>query len=116
MTCIPQPNTNRFRRVLRAVVLLQLPLAGCAGLNDPYKRAGTWRPEGVNDANIVAMVTHPSDLTLGKDDPTSPGQLSAAAVRRLLTDKVKPLATTSIGAIAPATDAPASPGGGADSP
>jgi hypothetical protein len=115
MTCIPRPNSSRLHRVLRAAIFL-LPLAGCAGLNNPYERAGTWRPEGVNDANIAAMVTHPGDLMLGKDDPVSPGQLSAAAVRRLLTDRVKPLATTSLGAIPQAAEAPASPAGGTESP
>ena len=74
-------------------------LAGCAGLDDPYQRDGTWRPEGLNDANIAAMVAHPNDLVAGVNDPVSPGQLSAAAVRRLLTDKVKPLPNVDVSGV-----------------
>ena len=82
-----------------ALVVGVSSLAGCAGLDDPYQRDGTWRPVGLNDANIAAMVAHPSDLVVGVDDPVSPGQLSAAAVRRLLTDKVKPLPNVDVGAV-----------------
>lgn len=82
-----------------AVVLGAGSLAGCAGLDDPYQRDGTWHPVGLNDANIAAMAARPSDLIVGVDDPVSPGQLSAAAVRRLLTDKVKPLPNVDIGTI-----------------
>ncbi len=85
-------------------------LAGCAGLDDPYKRAGTWSPEGVNDRNIAAMLARPSDAAYGVDDPNSPSVLSAQAVRRLLNDKVKKLPETSIGVFQSGT--PADTGGG----
>ncbi len=87
-------------RILRAALAL-LPLAACAGLDDPFQRTGTWRAEGLNDLNIAATVTHPSDLAWGVDDPVSPGQLSAAAVRRLMTDRVKQLPNTDIGEVTP---------------
>ncbi len=102
------------RIILRAAVLL-LPLAGCAGLDDPFQRTGTWRAEGLNDLNIAAMTTHPSDLAWGVDDPVSPGQLSAAAVRRLMTDKVKPLPNTDIGEIQPQGQSQQAPSAGASS-
>jgi hypothetical protein len=68
-------------------------------MNDPYQREGTWQPEHVNDANIAAMVANPQHLVQGVGDPESSGELSAAAVRRLLTDKVKPLISTDVGAV-----------------
>jgi hypothetical protein len=82
-----------------AGLLLVLGLAGCAGLNDPFERAGTWRPEYVNDTNLAAMVADPRHLVRGVNDPESPAALSAAAVHRLMTDKVKPLPVTDISAI-----------------
>ena len=39
-------------------------LAGCNQI-DPYRRPGTWRPDGVNDGNIAAMVQDPRDLVHG---------------------------------------------------
>ena len=87
-----------------ATVALLFGAAGCAGLNDPYQREGTWRPENVNDANIAAMVANPHHLEQGVGDDSSPGVLSAAAVRRLLTDHVKPLPTLSIGPISATQD------------
>jgi hypothetical protein len=110
-----KPNSRTFCVPLAALTCL-LSLPGCAGLNDPYQRAGTWRPEGLNDANIAAMVTRPSDLTQGVNDPVSPAQLSAAAVHRLLTDKVKPLATTQTGNISQTETAPPTAAGAGDSP
>ena len=101
-----------IRTSVRAALLL-LPLAGCAGLDDPFQRTGTWRPEGLNDLNIAAMTTHPSDLAWGVDDPVSPGQLSAAAVRRLMTDKVKALQNTDIGEVNPQGQSQQAPSAGA---
>ena len=72
-------------------------LVGCdAGLGDPFLRTGTWSPSDVNNTNIAAMVANPSHLKRGVDDPVSPAQLSAAAVDRLLNNRVKPLPTTDI--------------------
>jgi hypothetical protein len=90
-----------------------LGVAGCAGLNDPFQRQGTWRPENLNDANITAMVANPRHLEQGIGDDASPGALSAAAVHRLLTDHVKPLASTGVG---PITDQAAPSPSGSPSP
>jgi hypothetical protein len=85
--------------------------AGCAGLNDPFQREGTWQPEGLNRANLAAMVANPRHLEQGVNDDASPGVLSAAAVHRLLTDKVKPLSTDNVGPIQSAAPAGGTGGG-----
>ncbi len=87
-------------------------LAGCAGHDDPFEREGTWRAEHDNDANLAAMVSNKHDLVQGVDDPNSPGVLSANAVRRLLTDKVKALPSTEIGPVSASGSQGASGGGG----
>jgi hypothetical protein len=94
-----------------ACLALLLGVAGCAGLDDPFQREGTWRPENLNDANLAAMVANPHHLEQGVGDNASPGVLSAAAVHRLLTDHVKPLPTIGVGPIQDSA-APASSGGG----
>jgi len=94
-----------------ACLVLLFGVAGCAGLNDPFQREGTWQPENVNDANITAMVANPHHLEQGVGDDASPGALSAAAVRRLLTDRVKPLPTMSIGPVSATQDQQSAPGG-----
>jgi hypothetical protein len=95
-------------RLLSCIGLFAI-LGGCAGHDDPFEREGTWRIEHVNDANIAAMASDKRDLVQGVDDPNSPAVLSAQAVRRLLTDHVKPLPSTEIGP-ASTQSAPA-PGG-----
>ena len=81
-------------------------------MNDPFQRTGTWRAEHVNDDNLAAMVADPRHLVQGVGDDSSPGVLSAAAVRRLLTDHVKPLPATNFGPVGN-TQTPASAGGDA---
>ena len=100
---------RRFGRL--ACLALLFGTAGCAGLNDPFKRAGTWQPENLNNANIAAMVANPKHLEYGVGDDSSPGEISAAAVHRLLTDKVKPLTTDSAGPIQSVTPAAGTGGG-----
>ena len=102
----PRLGLRRF-----TCLALLFGVAGCAGLNDPYQRTGTWRPQNVNDANIAAMVANPRHLEYGVGDEASPGALSAAAVRRLLTDHVKPLPTTSLGPVAATQDQQSSSAG-----
>ena len=99
----PVRNLRRF-----ACLALLFGAAGCAGLNDPFQREGTWQPENLNNANIAAMVANPRHLEYGVGDDTSPGEISAAAVRRLLTDHVKGLSSGSVGPI----QAAAAPSGG----
>ena len=82
-----------------AGLALLFGVAGCAGLNDPFERQGTWRPEHINDANLGRDGGRPAPARAGRRRPESPGELSAAAVRRLLTDHVKPLPSTDVGPI-----------------
>jgi hypothetical protein len=103
-------------RTLR-LLMLGLPLfaSGCV---DPYSRPGTWQVEGVNDHNLAVMVADPRDLQHGRSGTGSNGQLSAAAVARLLQDKVRPLPDSNISRVGaeengnPAATPAPSPAGG----
>jgi hypothetical protein len=87
-------------------VLLLFALGGCT---DPFLRAGTWHPEGVNDANLRAMILDPRDLDRGASEPGTNGQLAAAAVTRLRRGNVKPLADSGISKIGASATPEASP-------
>lgn len=88
-------------------------LAGCSFI-DPYRRDGMWSPNGANEANLGAMVATPTDLARGQGESGSNGDLAAAAVKRLRTDRLKalPAVDTTGGAIA----AGVSSGGGGGAP
>jgi len=100
-------QTDMSRHLKRLIVLLTLGLAGCG---DPFERPGTWHLEGVNDANLRAMVADPHDLEEGVSEPGSDGRLAAGAVARLRTGQVKALPDTGISKVggggAAATAAP----------
>ncbi len=100
---MPLARARDLRRC--ACLVLLLGATSCAGWDDPFQRPGTWRAEGSNEANLAAMVADQSHLVQGVGDEGSPAVLSAAAVHRLLTDRVKPLPSTNIGPL-PATQAP----------
>ena len=99
----------------RAAMLLLLGLAGC-DQTDPYLRDGVWRPTGVNDDNLRAMVAEPSDLLTASPAAPANGTLAAAAVRRLLQGRVRQLPDSGVAQItlvpsgaAPPAAAPAAP-------
>ena len=99
---------NRPRAGLRAMLGLLL-LSGCAA-TDPFHRPGAWRPEGVNQANIAAMVARPADLLRGRDAGGTDSPLATAAVTRLWEGAPSPAAAAA-GASPAAASAPgASPG------
>lgn len=75
------------RLALAGIVLAVLPLAGCDPAHDPYYRAGTWHPEGVNDMNIAAQVADPHDLVRGREIPQPNYRSSAQAVADLWSGK-----------------------------
>lgn len=77
-----------------SALLLLLPLA-LAGCGNPYQYPGTWHATGVNAANLAVMVVNKGDLVSGQGRPGSDAVLDDAAITRLYTDKVKPLATES---------------------
>jgi hypothetical protein len=75
-------------------LLLLLPLAAAACGTDPYDRPGTFRLQGVNDANLRAMVADPAHRQRGAEALTARGTAAAAPVERLRTDKRRPLPGT----------------------
>ncbi|MGI4795254.1 MAG: hypothetical protein ACRYG8_14520 [Janthinobacterium lividum] len=83
------------RSIPSLVLLVASGLSGCTR-TDPLLNRGLWNPSGVNEANIAAMVANPADLYRGVDAPGADGTRAAAAVLRLETNRVKPLASSSI--------------------
>ena len=92
-------------------VLGLLLLSGCAA-TDPFHRPGALRPEGVNQANIAAMVARPTDLLRGRGAGGTDSPLATAAVTRLWEGPPSPAAAAT--GASPAVASPAaSPGGSA---
>jgi type IV pilus biogenesis protein CpaD/CtpE len=79
------------------LVLMLAALPGCA--LDPYARDGVWRPSAANETNLRTMVADPRDLQQGVGEPGANGELAAAAVRRLMEDRVRPLPSISTGGV-----------------
>ena len=73
-------------------------LGGCA-ITDPYDRPGLWRPMGSNDLNRELQVARPTDLVQGRGTTDSDGQTAAAAVDRVLHDRVKTLPDSDISSV-----------------
>jgi hypothetical protein len=76
-----------------------MTLGGCAAM-DPFERPGVWRPIGANALNRELQVARPTDLVQGRGTNDADGQTAAAAVDRLVHDRVKGLpdiATTTVG-------------------
>jgi len=100
--------------MMRRAVLLVLLLGGCEQI-DPFTREGAWRPTRANEANLRIHVADPAMLDRGVDDPRSDGAVTAAAVHRYRTDRVKPLAASGVARIQATggggSAAPASGGG-----
>jgi hypothetical protein len=75
--------------------LILVGLSGCGAANmDPMDTPGTWQPSAANDINLRAMLANPDDFYGGVGDRGSLATPASDAVYRLLTDKVKPLPTT----------------------
>ena len=77
-----------------------LCLAACTPATDPLYRDGLWQPSHINRANLTEMVANPADLVRGTGTTGSDGQLAAAAVDKLRTDKVKKLPASDVAAVA----------------
>jgi hypothetical protein len=84
--------------MIRRALVLALLLGGCEQI-DPYAREGVWRPTRANEANLRIHVADPAMLDRGVDDPRSDGAVTAAAVHRYRTDRVKPLAASGVARI-----------------
>ena len=76
-----------------------LALSACGPEFDPLSREGLYQPTHVNRANLVAQVANPADLVRGTGSSTGTGQLAAAAVDRLRTDRVKKLPASDLAAV-----------------
>jgi hypothetical protein len=88
-----------------ALLLLLLVVAGCDQL-DPYQRAGMWRPNGANDADLRAMVAVPADLVMARPAAPANGGLAVEALDRLRQDRVRPLPDSAVAQVQPITSAP----------
>jgi hypothetical protein len=87
--------------MLRFTALLVLIAIGGCDQIDPYKREGTWRPNGANEANLRAMVLVPSDLAVASRSGPADGTLAAAALSRLHHDKVRALPDSALAQVVP---------------
>jgi len=74
-------------------------VSGCAGLADPYVRAGTWAPTGVNAENLRAMVVNPVDLQQGTAARDTVGVEASIPVIRLREDRVKELPSSTLSSV-----------------
>jgi len=101
------PDASTILLHASLALLCGLALAGCKDLPDPVDGEGKWRPTGLNDANLRAMIVDPSHLQQGVGSPQASGPTGTAAVERLYTDKVKPLPNVRL--------APVGGGGGSSS-
>jgi len=102
-------------RTPRLLILLPPLLlgAGCAA-TDPFAAEGRWRPAGVNEANLRAMVADPAHLVRGAESRRADGQLAAAAVDRLRRDRVRPLPSSGVARMQAAGGGAPAPDGGGD--
>ena len=73
------------RTMSRLALLLPLSLLALSGCSatDPFTREGTWKPSGVNEANIAAQAANPADLARGRADSSGTYRAGTSAVDRL---------------------------------
>jgi uncharacterized membrane protein YgcG len=77
-------NGNATMMLLRCAVITLAPLALSACIVPDASRAESpWSPQGVNAANLAAMVKDPADLSHGHGDKGPDRKLSAQAVTTL---------------------------------
>jgi type IV pilus biogenesis protein CpaD/CtpE len=82
-----------------AALCALLATASCGEDYDPLTREGLWNKSHINHANLTLQVANPGDLVRGSGTTGGDGQLAAAAVDRLRTDKVKKLPSSDISQI-----------------
>ena len=91
-------------------LLLLAALAACA--EDPFDRPGTWRPAGVNETNLRAMVADPAHLARGVGAGTERGQAGSRPVTQLEAGRRPALPTTRLTGIGQTTGGTGGDGGG----
>lgn len=67
----------------RLLPLLALAALGACSQLDPYTREGIWKPSGVNDTNLAAMVADPTELWYGRQATQGTLRTATRAVDRL---------------------------------
>jgi uncharacterized membrane protein YgcG len=100
-----------FRHIPRVVLVIAVLSTGGCSVVDPFARAGTWNPAGVNHDNLVTMVAVPADLARGVGSSSTDAALPAAALDRLRQGKVLALPDSTIVDIANGGSAGGSGGG-----
>jgi hypothetical protein len=98
-----------------ALVAAVLSVTGCAGLLDPYQRAGTWSATGVNDDNLRAMINNPLDLQRGAGTNVTEGQEAVVAVSRFRSGNVKDLPSSNLSEVGGSAGSGGAVGGGTGS-
>jgi hypothetical protein len=85
-------------RIRLLPLLLLAVTAGCSAF-DPYRREGTWRPNGANEQNLAVMAVRPAERVRGTGAEGAQGFTAADAITRLRTDRLKPLPDTGLARI-----------------
>lgn len=88
----PRSIAARPARLALLVGLAALPIAACT--DDPFERPGTWRPAGVNEANLRAQVVDPAMLERGVGASTDRGQQGSMPITTLQDGKRPAVPTT----------------------
>ncbi len=109
------PDTSLSKLVLPAVVAMASLLGACSPEYE-IDRPGTWKPTGVNDQNLRAMIVDQRDLSYGTASATDRGSGASRAVTRLLTDRRRPLLNATLSRASPSSDSGDSGGGGGGAP
>ncbi len=78
--------TQFARSKLVSLTGMLLALGACAQY-EPFERAGTWRAEGSNQANLATMAANPLDLVQGRSDNSPRYKQPGAAITTLWSNK-----------------------------
>ncbi len=105
-------NGAPVQAIRAGLVALLLAMPGCAQTDADIP--GTWRPSGVNDQNLRAMLANPADAYGGVGATTSRGDSGGRAVTRLLTDRRRQLLDVTSSRIGGSSASPAESGGSAN--
>jgi hypothetical protein len=98
---------------LRLAIGLVLPIALAAcHVPDESRADDTWRPKGLNAANLAAMVENPADLVRGRGDAGPARKLAAQAVIELWSNPSAALPQGNAASGAAAPSAGSTPQGG----
>lgn len=92
MRFMPHPSPRCLSRLAILLGLVVLPLGACT--EDPFERPGTWRPAGINEANLRAQVTDPAVLERGVGAGTDRGQQGSMPITTLEAGKRPAVPTT----------------------